>query len=195
MMKKYLFLFVSLLLLVGCVKSDDEKAEQLVKEWLMNNINDPSSLEIISIEPIKTDSVLNYRDDINYKMKERDIVSAIHYATKSYDEGFSELAKKYGNEVKAYEKDLEQIKERFKPYSMGKITTVKYRAKNELGALVLEEKFFRFDDEMKKIYKQLHLKNFGNRTQMDIYLFFLKSLTLILNGEMMNLNRKICIFV
>ena len=96
MMKKYLFLFVSLLLLVGCVKSDDEKAEQLVKEWLMNNINDPSSLEIISIEPIKTDSVLNYRDDINYKMKERDIVSAIHYATKSYDEGFSELAKKYG---------------------------------------------------------------------------------------------------
>ena len=94
MMKKYLFLFVSLLLLVGCVKSDDEKAEQLVKEWLMNNINDPSSLEIISIEPIKTDSVLNYRDDINYKMKERDIVSAIHYATKSYDEGFSELAKK-----------------------------------------------------------------------------------------------------
>ena len=151
MMKKYLFLFVSLLLLVGCVKSDDEKAEQLVKEWLMNNINDPSSLEIISIEPIKTDSVLNYRDDINYKMKERDIVSAIHYATKSYDEGFSELAKKYGNEVKAYEKDLEQIKERFKPYSMGKITTVRYRAKNELGALVIEEKFFRFDDEMKKI--------------------------------------------
>ena len=53
--------------------------------------------------------------------------------------------------MKAYEKDLEQIKERFKPYSMGKITTVKYRAKNELGALVLEEKFFRFDDEMKKI--------------------------------------------
>ena len=151
MMKKLLFVIVSLLLFVGCTKSDEEKAEQLIKEWLTKNTNDPSSLEIVNIEPIKTDSVLSYKDDVDYQMKERDIIHAYHFATKSYEEGLPELAKQYEKEAKAYEKDLEQIKNRFKPFSRGKTTTVNYRAKNEFGALVLNKMFFRFDDEMTKI--------------------------------------------
>ena len=58
-----------MLIIFGCTKSDDDKAAKLVKEWLEKNVNDPSSLEIVSITPVKTDSVLSYEDDIDYEMK------------------------------------------------------------------------------------------------------------------------------
>ena len=150
-MKRYFFILFALLIIFGCTKSDDDKAAKLVKEWLEKNVNDPSSLEIVSITPVKTDSVLSYEDDIDYEMKKDEIVSAYQFATRAIEDNVPSLAKEYENKAKAYEKDLEQIKNKFKPYSRGKITTVKYRAKNGFGALILEEKFFRFDDEITKI--------------------------------------------
>ena len=51
----------------------------------------------------------------------------------------------------AREKEMEQQKENFKPYVRGKVAIVNYRAKNGLGALTLDTKRFRFDNEMTEI--------------------------------------------
>jgi hypothetical protein len=153
-MKKVLFVLVTLLALAGCAKSDNDKASAIVKEWFSNNLNDPSSLEIVSINNVETDSVLNCEDDEDYKLKQDELILAYKYAKKAIEDDIPNLAKEYEEKAKNYEKELEQMKENFKPYSRGKITTVKYRAKNAFGALTLEEKTFRFDNEMTKIITQ-----------------------------------------
>ena len=150
-MRKILFVLVAFLVLAGCAKSDNDKASALIKEWFRNNLNDPSSLEIVSINNVETDSVLDCEDDVDYIQKQDELVMAYKFATKAIQDDIPNLVKEYEDKANNLEKELEQMKDNFKPYSRGKIATVKYRAKNAFGALTLEEKTFRFDNEMTKI--------------------------------------------
>ena len=150
-MKRFLFVLVALLTLVGCTKSDGDKAAALVKEWLKKNANDPSSIEIVSVGPVLTDSVLSYIEENSYKIKHEEVIRAYEFATSALRDGIPGLAKEYEDKAKAGEIELQQMEDNFKPYSRGKISIVRYRAKNGFGALMLEEKSFLFDDEMTKI--------------------------------------------
>lgn len=150
-MKKTLLILVSLLLFVGCTKTDDDKAKELVMEWLKNNVNDPSGLVILNITPIETDSVVDYGDELDYIPKVKEITRYYNLASEAIEWGDPDLAKEYEDKAIAREKEMEQQKENFKPYVRGKVAIVNYRAKNGLGALTLDTKRFRFDNEMTEI--------------------------------------------
>lgn len=48
-MKKYLFILFSLLVMTACEKTPKERAEILVREYLEQTADDPSSIEIVSL--------------------------------------------------------------------------------------------------------------------------------------------------
>ncbi len=91
-MKKLLVVIFVSLILAGC--SDEKKAQRLIKQYLKENLNDPSSYKPVSFGELK--------------------VSTGEYAT------------------------LRSMKHT-------------YRAKNAMGALMLEEKTFHFNGEFNKI--------------------------------------------
>ena len=44
-------------LMVACGSSGDDKAKSLITEYLMQHANDPSSVEVVSVDSIRADSV------------------------------------------------------------------------------------------------------------------------------------------
>ncbi|MCD8030051.1 MAG: hypothetical protein LUF85_04280 [Bacteroides sp.] len=93
-MKKLLVILFISLILAGC--SDEKKAQRLIKQYLKENLNDPSSYQPVSFGELEV-----------YSTKYGQLINMKH----------------------------------------------KYRAKNAMGAIILEENTFEFDDAFTKVYR------------------------------------------
>jgi len=151
--------------LFSCSPSKEDRAKKLIKEYMMENLKDPSSYQPVSFS--KMDSVYSsYLETEEYeklygknglqsifKMKSMEfeaqssvaetkketvrlLDSALYYS-KKYDE----LESVYSEKVNSY-----QGKE-----FIGWSLNLKYRAKNSFGGLDFGEKYFRFDKDVTKI--------------------------------------------
>lgn len=149
-MKKVLITLMATVF-VACSMTEQEKAEKMVRNYFERNANDPSSVEIIEIHPLQSDSIYSY-----IQTEEHDRFAAEHdlltervellTASEAFDEA-QMLLDSLGRMNDEFERKIKE----FVPYKRGVMTKVEYRAKNAMGALVKKTATVRFDDELTSI--------------------------------------------
>lgn len=154
-MRKILYLFLNIAMaLMSCSKSFEEKAHESVRTYLIKNIDDPSSYE--SVEFGKMDSVkglnreerekyikaVEERKDNRYIIEVEKLISSgeIHHNKILYEQKKNELRKEDSIRRKAF---WDSLSIKYPMKFIGYNITHKFRAKNKVGALELQEyKFF-----------------------------------------------------
>lgn len=149
-MKKAMILLFALAL-TACSLSDEQKAEKLITKYLERNANDPSSVEIIEISPIRIDSVKTFEDEVEWQMLIREATDEYEVSSDFYEMGVKDYAEEHKKKAQAADAKREKLEKEFVPYSKGKFVIVEYRAKNAMGALVKSSASVRFDDELTKV--------------------------------------------
>ncbi|GEM_PF-1049947 len=124
---KQVLLFMVCCLVWGCVKSNDQKAKELVEKKLFTTMNDFKSYEAVAFE--KLDSAFTRFDVMKYNPTGT----------------FGDLMPK--DVVLLIQKE----KARFKPKFIGYQMIHTYRQKNEFGATVLEKRLFFFDRSLSRV--------------------------------------------
>ena len=141
-MKKMLFLAMAMFVVVHVAAQDSVR--KLIEDYLMENANDPSKVEIVRIEPLRNDSVYGF-----IETEEHDsIVSNLNFWHESFEFWKNEDLKEAEaslKQIKEYTSALENASKKFKPYLRGKKTIVKYRSQNKLGVLELYRARVKFD--------------------------------------------------
>ena len=137
------------LVLVGCTQQS--RVESLIKDYIRQNANDPSSVEIISISEVVPDSVYSF-----IEMPEHDkLMEEYNQAKSDFDlcMDFDRLS-----EAEIHVKDMERLSkliekriDEFKPFMRGYKVTVEYRAKNGFGALMKTTSHVRLNNDMTEI--------------------------------------------
>lgn len=149
-MRKILF-FIAALFLVACTVTEQDRAEDLIRQYLDRNANDPSSVDIIEVGELRDDSVWYFHQTEESKVLDDSL--------KYYDTEVEYLQSegRY-NESSAMAQCalnlLDRIKAKtdsFKPYLRGKCLRMEYRAKNAVGALVKKTADVRFDEGVTEI--------------------------------------------
>ena len=155
-MKKSILFFVFLsAIFASCSKTPEQKAQQSVKDYLQKNLNDAKSYESVNFG--KVDSVFSSFDEskegIELKLKENMLSERVVELSNRIDvaESTSELNKiiEENKELTQKRKDLvdtifnKSIK--YKGTLCGYKINHKYRAKNKMGAVVLDENCFIMD--------------------------------------------------
>jgi hypothetical protein len=132
-MKRILFLFFAVFALMACSqKTPQQKAEAAVKQYLQKNMDDPSSYE--PVEFGKLDSAYStLEDDSAYIAMNAEIAGI-------YPETIADINKKT-----ALQNNLTKYISSYKNKWTGYTITHKARAKNKLGALVMENLKFTLD--------------------------------------------------
>lgn len=148
-MKKTVFILLTVLL-AACSETREQKAQGLVKEYLNKNLNDPKSYESVSWGTLDS-SFTTYEE-----IAAIDIAMQSKAAERAVDElknGDPEIGEMYKKDYDSLTKRLDSIKLAYKPTFNCLMLKHKYRAKNAMGAVILEEKtFFIADDFSKVIY-------------------------------------------
>lgn len=134
---------------VGC--SEQSRVESLVTDYIRENANDPSSVEIISISEAVPDSVTDFEqtdecrrmlDNFNTYNEAFDLEMALGHR-KNADGALKEM-----NNIL---KKIDEKKAAFKPYLTGYDVVVQYRAKNSYGALVKTTSYVKLSEDKTKV--------------------------------------------
>jgi hypothetical protein len=159
-MKKILSLVLIVMVFTACT-NNEKKAKKLIKEYLKTSMNDFSSYE--PVEFSKLDSTFSYyRDTDEGKKLKGQLKSTMEswqwwseLAQNASSPTASEVYLKYSKEngIK-YDslQNLDSIAEQsFKPEHIGYAMSHKFRGKNALGAIMLNESGFYFDKDLTKV--------------------------------------------
>lgn len=146
-MRKVLF-FIIAVILIGCSKTNEEKARDMIVAYLEEHANDPKSVEIISIQPLEADSASRLEGTVFYAYYKEELERLKKSAEDNKDEDI--LYKMYLEEIERIQKDIEESRKNFVPFFKWK-TVVAYRGKNAIGALVRTTANVKFDKELTKI--------------------------------------------
>lgn len=112
---------------MGCAKSNDQKAKELIKKKLFTTMNDFKSYEAVEFETL--DSAFTRFDVMKYNPTGT-----------------------FGNVMpKAVVLSIQKEKARFKPKFIGYQMIHTYRHQNEFGATVLEKRLFFFDKSLSRV--------------------------------------------
>lgn len=159
----YLSLFSVALIIVSC-GSNENKAQKLVKDYLSKNLNDASSYEAVEFSGL--DSLFNpyiNTPEGNELWEKQGLTGTFH--KRAFDlevavitETNPETIAMYEDSIKIYkqlEEEYEKLyNEKAKEYKgdfNGWTITHKYRAKNKLGATIIESKNFNLNKEITEI--------------------------------------------
>jgi hypothetical protein len=151
-MKKLLFI-IAAALLFSC-SSPEKKAQNLIKKYLKENINDAKSYESVLFS--KLDSVFSYYWELpEYKNNKHHFDIYINLAEHAVSLDLK-IANEYLDSAKSYQEKNRIIQENFQSEFIGWKMSHKFRSKNENGALFLENENFYFDVEFKNTYNTLN---------------------------------------
>ncbi len=149
-MRKGLF-FIVALFMVACTVTEQDRAEDLIRQYLDRNANDPSSVDIIEVGELQDDSVWYFHQTEEFTFLD----DSLRFCESEVD--FLKAEGK-NNEVVIMAQNalnlLDRIKAKtdsFKPYLRGKCLRMEYRAKNAVGALVKKTADVRFDEGVTEI--------------------------------------------
>ncbi|MFZ4414579.1 MAG: hypothetical protein ACOYOV_15960 [Bacteroidales bacterium] len=159
-MKKITLLFITIIAIffVSCAKSPEDKAKAAIKEYLQKHLNDAKSYESVEFGKLINDST-EYEDSYNAKILMKQHIYALEAYNKDLDNGLEDRdnAKVYLEqanidkaEADRLEKKIEKDKKEFKR-ELCYIISHKYRAKNKLGALILQTSFFTLSEKFEII--------------------------------------------
>ena len=157
---KKLLLITIVIALTSCGSSNQDKAEKLVKNYLKEKMNDPSSYESVSFSPL--DSTFTKYDSTVEASKLKMLVSQCSYQADSlkveatYLKGQNKidmlnnvLAKT--REAIKYDSIYNVDKENYKGQFNGWVTIHSYRGSNAMGAKILVKTAFFFNPDITKI--------------------------------------------
>lgn len=163
-MKKVVLFTIMVMCLFSCSPSKEDKAKALIKEYLKENLKDPSSYQPVSYSQL--DSIFFPYIDTEEGKELFDLGGMTgKFHEKSHEFELASLEAKFKIEYEAlqdsveyYKKKSEEFEELFKENEenykgefIGWIMSHQYRAKNSFGALDLDGKDFYFDKELTKI--------------------------------------------
>lgn len=162
-MKKILFLFL-IVSLIGCSSSKEKKAKALIKEYMMENLKDPSSYEPVSFSDL--DSIFFPYIDTEggsqlwelgsvtgkiYEKAHQFELDAIIAKTIQETKILEDSAKFYKAKSEEYQKLYEKNEASYTGEFIGWILDHRYRAKNGMGALDFAEETFYFNKDVTEI--------------------------------------------
>ncbi|EKN09451.1 hypothetical protein HMPREF1076_04480 [Parabacteroides goldsteinii CL02T12C30] len=159
-MKRLIYILSVVIILCSCQKSNEDKAKEIVKQHLKENLNDWNSYEPISFSPLDSVfSVMEIDPDIiaaesklklfdrpfslSTSMLETWKEDTVKYA-KAYKEELSNW-KMLNDSVFYYKSIVDSLKSNYQPRFEGFIIRHKYRANNENGVKLLYDVNFYLD--------------------------------------------------
>lgn len=146
---KKLFFAVMVLLAAGCTQQG--KVERLVEDYIRENANDPSSVEIISISEVVVDSVTDYEQTDECARMLENFNTYNDACNSEMDLGHMKNVDGAIKEMDNILKKIDEKKASFKPYLEGYHVDVVYRAKNGFGALMKTTSHVRLSKDMTQI--------------------------------------------
>jgi hypothetical protein len=163
---KFLLSFIMIILLCSSceVVNDQQKGEKIVKDYLGENLNDPSSYESVSfgnLSPVHFSYEIS--DPEGIKLQRQNVIFdsvSITYSDKANKPFISKSnKKKYALLENVYRKKADSLAKLIKMKSDKWVPTVKcytiehkYRAKNGYGALTLHEASFMLDSGLTSVF-------------------------------------------
>lgn len=165
-MKRLICILSVVILLCSCQKSNEDKAKEIVKQHLKENLNDWNSYEPISFSSL--DSVLSFMEidhDIlvaESKLKLLDKPFSLStFLLEAWKEDTVEYAGVYKEElanwkmlndsVSYYKSIVDSLKSNYQPKFEGFVIQHKYRANNEIGAKQLYNVNFYIDTSLSRV--------------------------------------------
>lgn len=143
--------FIVALFMVACTVTEQDRAEDLIRQYLDRNANDPSSVDIIEVGELQDDSVWYFHQTEECKVPD----DSLKYYDAEVEYLQSEGRYKESSAMAQCALNLlDRIKAKtdsFKPYLRGKYLRMEYRAKNAVGALVKKTADVRFDEGVTEI--------------------------------------------
>lgn len=170
-MKKTLAIMVIALAMFSCSKSPEQIAQQLIKESLLELMDDPKSYEPVEFGTL--DSTFTTLDDYQPFNDAYDKYMDCKAAAETYEstastakwnedyEGqikFLKLANEMYDKAETYRQQALDSKKTFKPQFNGWKMTHKFRCKNAFGAVMLNEIDLYFDKELTQIIGRGEIK-------------------------------------
>jgi oligoribonuclease NrnB/cAMP/cGMP phosphodiesterase (DHH superfamily) len=138
-MKKLLLLLIFTTVIFSC-KNDptiEDRFKEVIEPVLIESLNDPNSYEFVSVSEI--DTFYLKESSLKYKKLYEGWVNDYKNDTTAFGK---EQYAKHLSEYERYKNILDTVSEK----TIDEIgATFKYRAKNQLGGLILAEKRFYFD--------------------------------------------------
>lgn len=145
-MKNYLFLFALVFSACAQPESNSNKYEQGIKDWISKNINDPSSYESIEFGPLDTVYGITDKEYADYLSD-----SVTWYADYLIQEMERQNDSMNGKASKP-KADRPATPTRPRNHFIGYKMRHKFRGKNGMGALMVNEQFF-YMDSIGAVYK------------------------------------------
>ena len=170
-MKKVLLLLVACVTLFSCSQSPQKKAEKMVKAYLKKTLDDPSSYKGDSFDQLDslffiyfyTDEAIELRK-LGWYDAESDFfggkyglkatlfeIEARYAKTTKERQNFMDSVEVYKQKTLEIDKIYKENEAKYDEF-VGWEVRHKYRAKNKVGALVLESKYFQFNKELTEVY-------------------------------------------
>lgn len=164
-MKVKLFILISILLTVGCA-SPEKKAQKLIKDNLITNMNDPKSYESVSFESldssftdIETDPQMNALfEKSQYFLREAKEKEAEYESIYVYDQQTISEKRKISDEWGAaldsanyYSDEMKEYHRNFKSVFNGWKMSHTFRGKNSFGATIKNTSVFYFDKDLTQV--------------------------------------------
>lgn len=163
-MKKIIFIILSAIFLIAC-SSPEKNAQKLIKNSLMESMNDPKSYESVKFSELDSVFTVYYEDPVyvslNNKIDNIDIVfKATDEARRSllqinpFDKKidvYMEELKIMSDSIKSHSNELLEFLDNFTPEFNGWFMTHTFRGNNAMGAKVLNSYRFIFDKDITEI--------------------------------------------
>jgi hypothetical protein len=148
-MKKLMLFFVIASLCFSCGQSPQKKAEEGVKNYLKENLNDWDSYENVSFSNFV---VINPNAEIKDSIPDS-LNIEVDTTSINPDMSLEDMEKSFAkhNEFLRKSKQLEALIEKRIEQKTAYSITHKYRAKNKLGAIILDEQTYILDKYFKVI--------------------------------------------
>jgi hypothetical protein len=145
---KKLIVFALAISIFSCTVSDENKAKTLVKDYLKNSLNDPKSYEEISWGKIDSSFITfdeMYAIEIaRSKRLGEDAISELKY-------GDIDLGNEYKRSYDSLNLVIKNLKKEYKPKFNSLMIQHSYRAKNVMGALIIQSKIFYIADDFSRV--------------------------------------------
>jgi len=156
-MKKLLFVFaVIMITMVSCNVTTQGKVETSVKNFLKENLNDPSSYEPISFDSLENRMGADGDWEIELEIASLELELELELSKLESNIAYDALTISLKNQLDS----LKEIKENLEYKVIGYCVGHKYRAKNGFGALISEHSFFNLDTNFKVISTKSQAEKF-----------------------------------
>ena len=160
-MKKLFFSLILAGMLCACGNSPEKQAENRIKQYLKENLNDPSSYESISFGTLDSTFSSVYDDPAFKELSEKNqayrdsshkaSIASIYAKSRKETQEINLKRDEYDAIVKELEQKRDEIRVSHKGDFYGWSMTHKYRAKNGVGALGIDVQTFYLDKELTTI--------------------------------------------